>query len=409
MSYRALIVAGAAAAALAGGAAAFAQAGKDGTAVYWMTAETGSGMAAAMGGGDPQAMAAAMMGDRGGQAAFAHTLNLQLGTGRRAPGEPSAEHVPPAGLKAGASLPLVTPKAAAASGPATPWNGQIEKPKGRMLIYWGCGDKARAGQPVVVDFASLMSGKAPAGFTGASFKAMVPPSAGNHATYGEWPNQRSQTRVPPTGSLVGEHVVRGNYTPEIRFTLGQGQDFLAPVQLTAQSAAASGAVPLAWRAVPGAKAWFATTMGAAENGDFIMWSSSEVQMPGMGIDHLEEGELNRLVQQKVLMPASASSCTVPAEVARAAPQSMLSLTALGGQANFSHPARPAQAPASWRPEWTVKLRTKSTHMGMLGMDMADLMSGRDADDADEAAEARPARKPKKKDLLKKGLGGLLGN
>lgn len=409
MRYRGLAMAGAGALALAGGAAAFAQAGKDGTAVYWMTAETGSGMAAAMGGGDPQAMAAAMMGGRGGQSAFAHTLNLQLGTGRRAAGEPSAEHVPPPGLKAGASLPLVTPKSAPAAAPATPWSGQMQKPKGRMLIYWGCGERARAGQPVVVDFATLASGKAPAGFTGASYKAMVPPSAGNHATYGEWPNQRSQTRVPPSGSLVGEHVVRGNYTPEIRFTLGQGQDFLAPVKLTAQSPAASGAVPLAWSAVPGARAWFAATMGAAENGDFVVWSSSERQMPGMGIDHLEESELNRLVGQKVLMPASASSCTVPLEVAKAAPQSMLTLTALGGQADFSHPARPARAAASWKPEWAVKLRTKSTYMGMLGMDMAAMMSGMDAGDAD-GDEARPAPKPKKKkDLLRKGLGKVLGN
>lgn len=407
MRFRGMFVAGASLAALAGGAAAFAQAGKDGTAVYWMTAETGSGMAAAMGGGDPQAMAA-MMSGRGGQGAFAHTLNLQLGTGRRAAGEPSAEHVPPAGLKAGASLPLVTPKAAGGSRSTMPSMADMPKPKGRMLIYWGCGEKARAGQPVVVDFATLASGKVPAGFTGATYKAMVPPSAGKHATYGEWPNQRSQTRVPPSGSLVGEHVVRGNYTPEIRFTLGQGQDFLAPVKLTAQSPAASGSVPLAWGAVPGAKAWFAATMGAAENGDFIMWSSSERQMPGMGIDHLEEGELNRLVQQKVLMPASASSCTVPSEVARAAPQSMLTLTALGGQANFSHPARPAKAAASWKPDWTVKLRTKSTHMGMLGMDMAAMMSGIDADDED-AEEARPAPKPKKKDLLRKGLGRILGN
>lgn len=405
MTYRAVVAAGVA---LAGGAA-FAQAGKEGPAVYWMTAETSSGMAAAMGGSDPQAMAA-MMSGRGGQA-FARTLNLQLGTGRRAAGEPSAEHLPPAGLQAGASLPLVTPRQAAASSAAVPWNGQMAKPEGRMLIYWGCGERARAGQPVVVDFATLASGKAPAGFTGATFKAMVPPSAGHHASYGEWPNQRSKTRVPTAGSLVGEHVVRGNYTPEIRFTLGQGQDFLAPVQLTAQSPAASGSVPLAWRAVPGAKAWFATTMGAAENGDFVMWSSSERQMPGMGIDHLEEGELNRLVQQKVLLPANASGCIVPLEVAKAAPQSMLTLTALGGQADFSHPARPAKAAASWRPEWAVKLRTKSTHMGMLGMDMATMMSGMNADDGDAAEEAAPARKKKKskKDLLRKGLGGILGN
>ena len=397
-----LMLAGAALATLAGTAVAYAQAKSNDTAVYWMTAETSSGMAAASAGGDPQAMAAAMQG----KGPALRTLNLQLGTGRRAAGEPSAEHLPPAGLGAGASLPLVSPKVAPPAKATGGWDGQMQKPKGRMLIYWGCGDKARPGQPVVVDFAALTSGKVPSAFTLGAIKAMTPPSAAGHATYGEWPNQRSQARVPASGSLVGAHVVRGNYTPEIRFNLAPGQDFLAPVTLTSSSPAAAGQVPLAWRPVGGAKAWFASTMGAAENGDFVMWSSSEKQMAAMMFDHVSDAEIARLVGEKVLMPGTATACTVPAEVAKAAPQSMLNLVALGGEANFSHPARPAKAAASWKPEWTVKLRTKSTHMAMLGMDMAAMMAG-DMADEDEAPAQKA--KPKKKDLLKKGLGRMLGN
>ena len=382
--------------------AALAQQKAGSTATYWMSAETASGMGAMAGAGGSAGMMSAITGGRG--PSHARNLHLQLGTGQRAPGEPSAEHLPPPALQAGTTLPLVTPRAqGAAQTPAQPWR-TMEKPKGRMLIYWGCGEHARAGQPVVVDFATLASGKAPPAFANTVFKIMNPPSPSSSATYGEWPNQRSQARVPAAGSLVGAHVVKGNYTPEIRFTLAPGQDFLAPVSLSANKAGASGSVPLAWGAVSGAQAWLAATMGAGQNGDFVMWSSSETQAMAMAADYLAPEEIRRLTASRVLMPGSATSCTVPVEVAKAAPQSMLSLTAFGGETNISHPARPTGAGASWRPEWTVKLRTKSTHTGLLGMSMAEMMGGR----AGEDGKVAPAKPESTKSKIRKGLGKILG-
>jgi hypothetical protein len=386
------ILAGAGLAAVAAVAAHAQQAPAGGTATYWMSAETASGMTA--------------MGQGGGHA---RNLTLQLGTGRRAPGQPAAEHLPPATLRAGPTLPLVSPLRAP-SGPATPYTYTPgDKPKGRMLFYWGCGDRARPGQPAVVDFASLSSGKVPPAFAQMAMKHMTPPSAASHATYGEWPNDKSKTRVPAGGSLVGEHVVRGNYTPEIKFALAQGQDFLAPVALTAQNPAASGAVPLIWRPIAEAKGWLLSTVGAAQNGDMIMWTSSEKQAAAMMMDYLAPDEVARLVAQKVLLPGNADRCTVPQDVVKAAPQSMLSMVAFGPEANFSFPVRPAKAAASWKPEWAAKLRTKSTYTGMLGMDMAAMMSGRDSDDGEEGAEEAPARRETKSDRIRKGLGRILGN
>jgi hypothetical protein len=410
MTAKLMILGGASLFVLAGGAGALAQGrgGSTGPAVYWMSADTASGMAAmaaGMGqGGRPGAgavMGQMFGGGRGGRASHVRSLTLQLGSPRRAAGPPSAEHVPPPGLQAGQVLPLVTPAVAPpATAPAQPW-GQMQKPRGRMLIYWGCGENARPGQPAVIDFASMAAGRLPPAFANMALKPMVPPSAATFATYGEWPNERTQTRVPAGGSLVGEHVVRGNYSPEIRFTLGAGQDFLAPVTLTSSSAGASGSIPLVWRPVPGARAWFGSVMGAAQNGDFIIWTSSETQAAMMAFDYVADADIARLVQSRVLMPGTADRCTVPAEVARAAPQSMLSLVAFGAESNFSEP-RPAAAPRTWKPEWTVKLRTKSTHMGMLGMSMP----GMEDDEADEEQwESRPRTK---KEKLRKGLGKILG-
>jgi hypothetical protein len=182
MAIRSIALSGAAAAAaLAVGASALGQA-KGGPAVYWMSADTLSGLGAMAGGGKPGAGAlmGAMMG-RGG-ASQARTLTLQLGSPQRAAGVPSAEHIPPGGLLAGPSLPLLTPQAARATGPVMPWSGQMEKPRGRMLIYWGCGEHARAGQPAVIDFASMSAGKLPPAFASTMLKPMVPPSAAAFAT-----------------------------------------------------------------------------------------------------------------------------------------------------------------------------------------------------------------------------------
>jgi hypothetical protein len=366
-----------------------------GTAEYWLSAETSSGFGAGMtgAGGGSAAMVSALMGGRGKQDAYAHNLMLQLGSPQRAAGEPMAEHLPPANLQAGASLPLVSPKAARPAGqPNQPWTANMERPKGRILLYWGCGERARPGQPAIVDLSTIAAGKAQTLIRTANVKYMTPPSADRSGTYGEWPNERNGTRVPAAGSLVGDHVVRGNYTPEIRFSLARNQDFLAPVQLVSNGSVPSGAMPLVWKPVTGAQAWFASTIGSGGNGDLVVWTSSESQIFDMMSDYLPQAEINRLLQQRMLLPASADRCTVPAEAVKAAPQAMLSLVAFGGEANFSHPARPAKASASWRPDWAVKLRTKSTHRAMLGMNMAELSGGDGSEEADRAEEQTQAKR-----------------
>src|SRR5829696_1859934 len=200
MAGRLIILAGASLIALTAGAAALAQArGGTGPAIYWMSADTAAGLAGMAGMGQGRPSAGAMMGQmfgggRASRASYVHNLTLQLGSPRRAAGTPNAEHVPPAGLQAGQVLPLLTPAAVPhTTGPAQPW-GQMERPRGRMLIYWGCGEHARAGQPAVIDFASMAAGRMPPAFANVAMKPMSPPTPATSATYGEWPNERTQTR-----------------------------------------------------------------------------------------------------------------------------------------------------------------------------------------------------------------------
>jgi hypothetical protein len=84
---------------------------------------------------------------------------------------------------------------------------------------------------------------------------------------------------------------------------------------------------------------------------------------------------------------------------------MFTLTAFGGEANFSHPVRPVRAPASWHPDWLVKLRIKSSYIGLLGMNMPG-MGGRDEAQGQSSDNPPPDQKKKKKGMFG-GLGGLI--
>ena len=353
-------------------------------AVYWLSAETVSGMAT----GQPMGVE--------------KNLVLQLGSARRAPA-PSAAHLPPQTLQAGERLPLITPAGVTPKGDGrTNYQpGTSQQPKGKMEIYWGCGESAGAGQPFVIDFATMRPGAASPFGAAPNVRAMTPPSADRHATYGEWPNGRKGARVPRAGSLTGDHVVQGNYSPEMRFAVAPANDFLAPLA-PRNANLPSGAVKISWPVLANARGYILTVTGAREDGTIVMWTSSAVRMAGMALpDYLEQGDIARLVQQRILLAPEATECAVPAAVAKAASSSMLMMTAYGPEANYG---APREAPAGW----AVKLRTKATHMSMLGVDFSKLMSGDGDGEDDGDAPAEDVKPKKKRGLLRGIIGGALG-
>jgi len=414
-------------AAIAGGA--FAQpAGQKVTgpiATYWMSAATQSGFGmpgmGGAGGGRPSASQIMAMMQGGGAAQ--HTLTLQLGSSQKAAG-PQAEHLPPDGLGAGGSLPLLTPQSAPPPVDDTPRiPREYQKPKGRMLIFWGCGERAKPGQPVVIDFAQMQAGKMPAGMEalgrGLGARAMQPPSASRNATYGEWPNERTRINVPSEGSLVGDHVVRGNYSPEIKFTLTPPLDFLGALNLTTNAKTPIGSAQLGWGAVRGAQAYLASAIGGSNGGDtVVMWTSSETQAAAFAMpDYIGPADLERLVASRALMSPQTTACTVPKEVVDAAPQALVQLVAYGREANFVYPPRPEDPKVAWNQQWQVKVRYRSATGGMLGMEMPS-MGGGDEDGPPRrgsrgAQQQPPPQTPadaaaQRRRGIMKGLGSVLG-
>ena len=325
---------------------------------YWLNVETAGGMGMdippGMGGMMPPGM-------QGGK-----RMKLDLGSSQPARGEPRAAHAIPPGLGLGTSLPLVTPRIERAPTREVDEEREYERPKGRMLIYWGCGETVRAGQPVIIDFANMNTQDAARAFRSHGISRPRGPAPGRSRTYGTWHNEEDSRPVPENGSLRGDHTVSGNYSPEIRFAVGERYDFMDAVAFDPIRKTPAGAYAVQWKKVPTATGYFATAMGQGETqNDMVTWSSSEVQEMGQALmDYIPPAEVERLIREKVVMPPQTTECTVPAGIFKGE-ASMLNFIAYGNELNLVHPPRPADPKQTWEQEWAVKLRLKSTAMTML--------------------------------------------
>ena len=354
------------------------------TAVYWMSLDTTSGMGA----GGAAGMVAAMMG-RGETAQ--RTMHLQLGSSQAAAGEPKAGHDIPPGLNMGQTLPLVSPRRAPEPpARATDLPEGVERPRGRMKIYWGCGDDVRSTQPIVIDFAKIMAGQQPVTFPAVRVALPTGPASGRSRTYGEWPNPANSTPVPANVSLRGDHAVKGNYSPEIRFSIGDRHDFMTPVSFAPLQQTSSGGMSVQWQSIPTATGYFAFAMGATQGAeDIVMWSSSEIAETGGALfGYVPPNEVARLIREKVVMPPQTTECTVPGRVVKEMGAPFLRFIAYGDELNLVHPPRPADPAQPWEQIWAVKVRRMST----AGMILAEGMGA--VHDAGEAREERRSGRPR---------------
>jgi hypothetical protein len=257
---------------------------------------------------------------------------------------------------------------------------------------------------VVIDFAQMTPGQMPPGLVAAMRGLAVargqPPAPGRSATYGQWPNE--QGGGEPQGSLVGEHVVRANYAPEIRFTLGPNQDFLAPLRLASDARTPGGAVQLGWNMVPNATGYVASVLGGGQD-TVVAWTSAETQvMPFALPDFIPPAEAQRLVQSHALLGPQVTACAVPKEVSDAAQHAMVQLVAYGPEANFVYPPRPSDPKAAWNRQWAVKVRYRSATGGLLGMAMPGYAGAEDSGDEPSSQPPPEHRRPR----MPGGLGGF---
>jgi hypothetical protein len=353
----------------------------------WIDVATFGGFGMPMGGGaSPMSMMGGMFGGgQGGKNSFGMT---QTGTaGRwvdvtlytsRSPSLAEALQAVPAGTQLAPTWQLVAPKVEKGP-PPTPGDEtvveqQYERPKGKMYLYWGCGDTVRAGQPRVLDMATAKPEE-----YGKFFVSRRATQRGTHSAAGRplWPNDVDARMVPANASLVGDHAFTGQGVPEgFKFAIGAQQDLMPSIEL--KQTAASGATQLEWAALPTARAYFIAAMGAKGGSEMemVFWTSSEVPEVGMGlIDYQTNPAVDRWLKEKVLLEPNITRCTVPKGVFPEGGGAMLRMIAYGSELNLAHPPRPADPKIAWEPQWAVKLRVKSVANAMLGMDMSEMQRG----------------------------------
>ena len=324
---------------------------------------------------------------------------------RANPSLAEAQQAVPAGFLSPA-LKLQSPKEVRAPAPRDDDDKVVEqdyeRPKGKLLLYWGCGATVRTGQPKVLDMAT-----ASAADMAKFFVSRRATQRGAHSAVGRpvWPSPADERMVPDNASLVGEHQFSGSGVPEgFRFQIQAAQDLMPALQL--QQADQSGATDLTWAALPTARAYFIAGMGAAKQDEMVIWTSSEVPEAGFGlIDYQTNAAVDRWLKEKVLLAPATTHCTVPKGVFPGQ-GGMLRAIAYGNELNLAHPPRPADPKAVWEPVWAAKLRVKSVATVMLGMPQMGQMppAGTEPAPKPQPEEKKEDKMPKPLDLLK----GILG-
>ena len=354
---------------------------------YWMSVATSSqsipGISAEMGGIASFFGGKKMFGPR-------RELQLQLESPRVPADAPKADHEIPAGQKMGASLPLVIPMSEK-SEYVPPERGerpeQLEKPKARMLIYWGCGEKIGKGQPKVIDTATMTPADFAKAFAGRAPTHQTPPSPHKGWTYSEWPNKEDRTEIPADSSLVGSHLVKSSYTPDISFALDKKRDFMAPIEFSPLQKSPAGFLKVEWKSIPTAIGYFASAIGHdEESGESIFWSASEVPEPGFALqNYLTPGDISRFIKERVILDPSKTTCTIPPIFKEEQP-GMLQFIAYGEELNLVQPPKPKDPKKRWDIEWSAKVRLKSTAM-------MPLMAGEDGESSRKATSSKKGKKP----------------
>lgn len=346
---------------------------------YWLGATTGGGMLAlgAMANGGKPSMATMMKMAGGGQPTESRSVLLKLGSSLPAgQGEPEAFHTMPPGAQVNKPIFLASPRPGGSAGSST---DGYRQPKGQISFYWGCGEKAGPGQPVVLSFDKLLRGEndpeveaLQGSVTGREVRK---PSVNNAKTYGEWPNADKknndlQAAFAAGSVLSGQHVVHSNYGPTIDFTLPADKSFMDPVRYTSSTVQPSGAIALAWNAAARVTGYSVGVMAPQKTGDdsanVVMWSSANRPATFIQQEDLTPAEVKRLIGLDAVLPPTTTACAVPAEVVKATKEgSMLMFTAFGDEATFIYPPRPADRNVTWDQDWFARVSFKAVRMDLI--------------------------------------------
>ena len=385
----------------------------------------GGFMARRMGGGDsgkptyPTARAGVMTGQY---------LDIALHNSLK-PGVEATDQIP-SGLKLGKSLTLIPVEPSKSTEGGTP-SAKVPDVTVKITEYWGCGAAVRKGQPKVATFTIKGGNKTidpnnPMGSmqgidfqqTGSLSKNIPVQDRDIDLKPGwvYWPNRKHGKQVPSGARLAGDHKISGDGIPaSMQFQVQEDADFMPRIALDTQGEMTD-AIRVGWPTVQRAKGYHITGMHMqiiSENSyAMTIWSSAEV--PGAGQDlhtNLTAGQLDKWLKQKVLLAPTATSCTIPKGIFAGTSNqggqqmtipAMLGMSAYGPESWITYPPKPADPKQPWKPEWSVRLRARSSASAMLGLDFGGMQQMEQQEDGEQQQQQK---KPGMKGLLKGILGG----
>ena len=350
-----------------------------------VTTSSGMGLGAIMGGG---------LGSILGGGGSNYSLDMRLNSTTAAPKQPeTADHFFLPAAKMGKSVQLV----GGVPGDTRhvdrePTEDELKrgKPKGRMLMFWGCHDKAPKGQPFIIDFAKMPTYKLPPEARMQMEQAANRKPRDENAAW--FPNDKSGKQPKSGSSLRGEHRVASAWTPEIKYSLVN--DYMAELNVNAGDKGA--AIGLGWNGVPTATGYSAWAVGGmdrgGEGGDMVFWTSASNRDQTFGMGWLSPAEVQKQIVAKNIMPPSQTACSIPAEAKSAAGGAMFGgMQAYGPEENFAFPPKPADPKAVWHIEWTAKVRFQSLASFMTGM--GDMGRGGSGSSPEPEKKKKPCKGP----------------
>jgi len=365
----------------------------------WIDVATFSGlpMGGGMGEGMMNATLGALMGGAKTKAEFGFTqtgvagrwMDVTLYTSRN-PGLAEALQAVPAATQLAPTLKLQAPEKPkplpVEKGEDEPDDWNYEPPKGKLIMYWGCSETVKPGQPKVVNLETATLGE-----LAKFFESRRATQRGAHSAVGRpvWPSKADYRVFPAGASIAGQHAFTGQGVPEsFKFTIPAAQDIMPEIKLRQTDKGSH--VLLEWNAIPSARAYFLGSMGGREGEDatMVIWTSSELPDSGFGLfDYQTNKAVDKWLKDKVLLPPATTKCAVPKE---AAGQGMLRAIAYGSELNMAYPPRPNDPAIPWEPDWNIKIRVKSMSTTMMGMEGADAMGGMGGATGDEEMTDAPA-------------------
>lgn len=262
------------------------------------------------------------------------TLTMDLTSDKAANAQSKAECGIPGGLKLGPKVNLhinLPEKTMAQDSTGKDSEKAGKTPKFTIRSYWTCSETVPPGQPKVVDMAEMAASAQKAMRMNKNIrlpKGIEGLAEGSHAY---WP-YNDVRRFDSDAVAPGQYALSTNYCGDTTITLDRPQDFLAAIDLTSPGKNIDLAEPIRieWKSVPNAAAYVVTAFSG--NGqEMITWTSSSNPDPATKVqfEAITSDELQKYINQGILLPPTATSCCIPAGIFKNTTQPMLTVTAVG--------------------------------------------------------------------------------